>query len=170
MVVMPVSDSSATVLDAASVRSRAQPLWGTTARGPDLVRMVAAAALTAVAFLTMYADLLANALDGSRAAYLVVFPVLLAVIAAGYRTAPRGVNDVESDWIVTALIGISGFVAIHLVNNRMPTLAGFWGLPLLGCHCGWAAWRRCCSGFGMPCTCGRCGRSRSAAPRLCPTC
>lgn len=135
MVVVPLSDSSASVRDAASAPPRALPLEGKTTRAPATayaVRMVAAAVLTAVAFATMYSELLTDALSGSRAAYVVALPVLLAVGAVGYRSTPRGVDDVESDWIVTALIGISGFVAIYLVNNRMPTLAGFWGVPLLG--------------------------------------
>lgn len=104
-----------------------------------LARLVAAAGLTALAYSWLYADVLAAALAGSRTAFLVVVPVLLMLIAASYRTPPRGVGDAESDWIIAALIGAAGFAAIHLVGERMPSLSALWRLPMLGL----AVWFAC---------------------------
>lgn len=136
MAVLPASVSPAPTLDAATVSARTLPRRSTPSRFVPthtfLFRMVVAAGLTAVAFAPVYAQLLADALAGSRAAYLVVVPVLMAVIVSGYRVPPRGVGDGESDWIVAAVIGVSGFVALHLMNSRIPTLAGLWELRLLG--------------------------------------
>jgi hypothetical protein len=63
---------------------------------------------------------------------LLVLPILIGVIASGYRQAPRGVSDAESDWIVAILAGIVGFTGIYLLRNRMPTLAVQWQLDLWG--------------------------------------
>ena len=96
------------------------------------LRLAAAAGLTAVASSAGYADAVAAALTGSRTAILLVTPVLLVLVTTGYRTPPRGVGDGESDWIIAALIGIGGFTAIHLLTDRLPTLAALWRLPGLG--------------------------------------
>lgn len=94
-------------------------------------RMAAVLVLSVVAFGASYGQIVADALAGSRAAYLVVVPVLAALIAFGYRSAPRGVGDSESDWIIATMFGIVGMSAIHLISQRTPALAGLWRLPLL---------------------------------------
>lgn len=136
MAVLPASVGAAPRPDAAAPASpRALPRGGPSRFVPAdtfLFRLVVAAGLTAVAFLPVYAELLAEALNGSRSAYLLVVPVLLAVIAVGYRVPPQGVRDAESDWIVAAVIGVVGFTGIHLMSSRLPTLAGLWELRLLG--------------------------------------
>ncbi|CAN5871194.1 hypothetical protein BH09ACT7_BH09ACT7_33120 [soil metagenome] len=99
---------------------------------PTWPRIAAIGVLTLVAYGASYARVVADAIAGSGAAYLVVVPVLAALIATGYRTAPRGVNDAEADWIIAAMFGIVGFTGIHLLSERMPTLVGLWQLPLLG--------------------------------------
>ncbi|KRE27695.1 hypothetical protein ASG82_15080 [Mycobacterium sp. Soil538] len=98
---------------------------------PFRLRMAAAVALTAAGWAPLYAGVVDAASQGSRSAYLLVVPVLLVMIAAAHRTPPRGVGDAESDWIVVALVGAGGFTAIHLLADRLPTLAGLWRLPLL---------------------------------------
>lgn len=104
-----------------------------------LARLAVAAGLTALAYSWLYADVLADALAGSRTAFLVVAPVLLVLIAASYRTPPRGVGDAESDWIIAALAGAAGFTAIHFLGERMPSLSALWRLPMLGV----AVWFAC---------------------------
>lgn len=100
-------------------------------RHPFRLWMAAAVALTAAGWAPLYAGVVDGASQGSRGAYLLVVPVLLVMIAAAYRTPPRGVGDAESDWIVVALVGAGGFTAIHLLAQRLPTLADLWRLPLL---------------------------------------
>jgi hypothetical protein len=94
-------------------------------------RLAAVIVLSVVAYGVSYGQMVTDAIAGSRAAYLVVVPVLAALIASGYRSAPRGVNDSESDWIVAALFGIIGMSAIQLISQRTPALAGLWRLNLL---------------------------------------
>lgn len=89
------------------------------------------AALTVLASFNMCAAVVADALAGSRTAYLVVLPVLLVLIACGYRQAARGVADSETDWIAVLLVGGAGFTGLHLLAARMPTTAAVWGLPAL---------------------------------------
>lgn len=108
--------------------------FGAGRAGADLgmwPRMAAVIVLSAVAYGVSYGQIVADAVAGSRAAYLVVVPVLAALIAFGYRSAPRGVGDSESDWIAAALFGIIGMSAIHLISQRTPALAGLWRLQLL---------------------------------------
>lgn len=115
------------------------PMAPHRARRAFVVRLAVAAALTALAYAGQYAEILADALAGSRTAFLVVVPVLLVLIATSYRTPPRGVGDAESDWIIAALAGAAGFTAIHLVGERMPSLSALWRLPMLGV----AVWFAC---------------------------
>lgn len=96
------------------------------------VRMAAVIGLTALSYAAMYADVLGEALRGSRTAFLLVVPVLVVMIALGYRTPPRGVGDGEADWIIATLIGSAGFIAIHVVSERLPALSGLWRLPAVG--------------------------------------
>lgn len=91
---------------------------------------IAILAFAAYAFLIV--DYIGNAMTGSRAVILLVLPILVGVIAAGYRQAPRGVSDGESDWIVAIVAGVIGFTGLHLLTQRMPTLARLWHLDSLG--------------------------------------
>lgn len=95
-------------------------------------RIAAIVGLSIVAFHASYARVGVDAVAGSPAAYVIVVPVLAALIATGYRSAPRGVGDSESDWIISTLCGIGGFTGILLLSERMPTLAGLWRLDLVG--------------------------------------
>jgi hypothetical protein len=95
-------------------------------------RLAVFAILSFAAYAFAIADILGDALAGSRAVVLLVLPILIGVIASGYRQAPRGVSDTESDWIVALVAGIVGFTGIHLLRNRMPTLSVQWQLDLLG--------------------------------------
>lgn len=98
---------------------------------PGWQRVVAVIALSAVAYSASYQQILTDAIAGSRATYLVVIPLLLAMIATGYRSAPRGVSDSESDWIIATLLGVAGMTVIHLLSDRAESLAGLWRLHLL---------------------------------------
>lgn len=110
-------------------------------------RGFAVAVLCLIAYVPSYAHNVSDALDGSRVAYLVVLPVLAALIATGHRSTSRGVGDGESDWIVAALIGGIGFTAIYLLAGRMPTLSAWWRLESLSV----LVWAVCCVTilFGM---------------------
>jgi hypothetical protein len=88
--------------------------------------------LAFAAYAFVIADVIGNALSGSRAVFLLVLPILIGVIATGYRQVPRGISDAESDWIVAIVAGVIGFTGIHLLQQRMPTLAVLWHLNLLG--------------------------------------
>ncbi|MFI5506744.1 hypothetical protein ACIA48_04690 [Mycobacterium sp. NPDC051804] len=90
------------------------------------------AILSFAAYAFTIADTLGDALAGSRVVVLLVLPILIGVIASGYRQAPRGVSDTESDWIVAIIAGIVGFTGIYLLRNRMPTLAVQWQMDLWG--------------------------------------
>jgi hypothetical protein len=105
-----------------------------------LPRGIAVALLCLAAYAASYGHLFADALAGSRLAYLVVLPVMALLIAAGYRTTSPGVGDGESDWIVAGLIGILGLAAIYLLVGRMPTLSAWWRLESLAV----LVWAVCC--------------------------
>ena len=95
-------------------------------------RIAFVAVLFCGAYGVLFFRVLTQALDGSRAAFLVVAPLLVVISATGYRNAPRGVGDNESDWIVASLTGVAGFTMLALITNRFPTLAGMWRLELVG--------------------------------------
>jgi hypothetical protein len=96
-------------------------------------RLAVIGILAFAAYAFVIADVIGNALSGSRVAILLVLPILIGVIATGYRRAAEGgVTDGESDWIVAILVGIAGFTGIHLLQQRMPTLATLWHLDSLG--------------------------------------
>ncbi|MCV7230149.1 hypothetical protein [Mycolicibacterium komossense] len=95
-------------------------------------RIAAVVALFCVAYGAVFFRVISDSVDGSRAVFLVVAPILVVTAATGYRTPPRGVGDNESDWIVAALTGVAGFTMIALITNRFPTLAGMWRLELVG--------------------------------------
>lgn len=95
-------------------------------------RLAVVGILSFAAYAFVIADVIADALGGSRTVILVVLPILTCIIFSGYRQTPRGVSDAESDWIVAILVGVVGFTGIQLVQARMPTLSGLWQLDLLG--------------------------------------
>lgn len=95
-------------------------------------RLAFIGALAFGAYAFAIAEVIGHVLMGSRAVLLLVLPILVAVIATGYRQAPRGVSDGESDWIVAILVGIVGFTGLHLLQHRTPTLALLWQLNLFG--------------------------------------
>ena len=95
-------------------------------------RLAFIAILTFAAYAFVIVDYVGNALSGSRAVLLLVLPILIGLIATGYRQAPRGVSDGESDWIVAIVAGVIGFTGLHLLIQRMPTLARLWHLDSLG--------------------------------------
>ncbi|MCV7416811.1 hypothetical protein [Mycolicibacterium litorale] len=72
------------------------------------------------------------AIHGSGAPLPAVLPVLVILITLGYRTAPRGVADAESNWIIGALVGVGALGGIELLSHRTPTLAGLWHLQDFG--------------------------------------
>lgn len=80
----------------------------------------------------LFAQVLNEAVNGSRTAFLVIAPLLVLVAATGYRLPARGVGDNESDWIVAAVTGAVGFCSIALITHRFPTLSGLWRLELVG--------------------------------------
>jgi hypothetical protein len=84
------------------------------------------------AYGAVFAQVLNEAVNGSRTAFLVVAPLLVLVAATGYRLPARGVGDNESDWIVAAVTGAVGFSSIALITHRFPTLSGLWRLELVG--------------------------------------
>jgi hypothetical protein len=84
------------------------------------------------AYGAVFAQVLNEAVSGSRAAFLVVAPLLVMVGATGYRLPARGVGDNESDWIIAAVTGAVGFSSIALITHRFPTLSGLWRLELVG--------------------------------------
>lgn len=126
----PASTAPAFVTPVAAVRDFDLAGWQ---------RVLAVIALGAVAYSASYEQILADAVAGSRATYLVVVPLLLAMIATGYRSAPRGVSDSESDWIIAALLGVGGMTVIHLLSGRAETLADLWRLQ----HLSIVVWLAC---------------------------
>lgn len=105
---------------------------------PLVLRLVALFAFTSIPFWTVFRGIAESVAGGSGLVYLIVVPMLVAVIAAGYRTPPVGVGDPESDWILAGLFGGLGLFLRQLMCNRFPTLSGLWELPLVGAVI-WAA-------------------------------
>lgn len=95
-------------------------------------------ALTLIPFWGIYREIAVLIAGGAPIAYLSVIPALAAMIAYGYRSAPRGVGDPESDWILAAVFGGLGLFLRHLMSRRFPTLSELWQLPLVGAVL-WAA-------------------------------
>ena len=107
-------------------------------RGVLALRLTALFALILIPFWNIFGAIVSAIGDGSQVAYLIVVPVLVTMIAVGYRTPPRGVGDAESDWILAAIFGGLGLFLRYLMSNRFPTLSGLWQLPLVGAVL-WAA-------------------------------
>lgn len=97
-----------------------------------MLRLAALFALILIPFWEIFGAIVSSIGQGSQIAYLTVVPVLIAMIAVGHRTPPRGVGDAESDWILAAIFGGLGLFLRHLMSNRFPTLSGLWQLPLVG--------------------------------------
>ncbi|CAN1501724.1 hypothetical protein MCEMIE22_00513 [Mycobacteriaceae bacterium] len=89
------------------------------------VRIVATLGLTAMAATFLALDALRQAGAGSFTAYLLVTPLLAALIASGIRPSP-GVGDTEFDWILAIFFASGGLLTIELLSRRLPTLAGLW--------------------------------------------
>lgn len=124
----------ATVLDKPSIPTIAQPIprYRTP---PDWSgfwpRVAVVGVLSVVAYAFVVAHVLAEVLSGSRAVTVIVLPLLTVMIAAGYRRAPKGVSDAESDWITAILVTTAGLTFVALVGDRYPTIAGQWSLELV---------------------------------------
>ena len=88
-------------------------------------------ALTLLAYGGVFWEITRSIVGGSRASYLMVMPVLLAMIAYGRAHAPRGVSDGETDWILALGFGGLALVLSSVADQRFPTLAGLWGLGLV---------------------------------------
>ncbi|BBY80580.1 hypothetical protein H7I53_11465 [Mycolicibacterium pulveris] len=99
---------------------------------PFAARIGIAAALGLLGYFGVFGHAIADAAAGSRATPLVVVPLLMVLIATGYRRPSRGVGDSESDWIIAAFVGVASFTAIYLLTQRMPTLSSLWHLQSLG--------------------------------------
>jgi len=82
-------------------------------------------ALTAVAFTVLAVNAVRQAGAGSYTSFLVVAPVLAALIASAIRPSP-GVGDTEFDWIVAIIFAAGGLLAIELLSQRLPALSGLW--------------------------------------------
>lgn len=114
------------VADARPVRGRADLDLGLA------LRVGAMLGLVLVGYGVVLQDLARSIIGGSRAAYLMVIPVLMGMIAYGRREAPKGVGDDESDWILAGTLGGLALFLSYLTENRFPTLSGLWHIPLLG--------------------------------------
>jgi hypothetical protein len=97
-----------------------------------LLRLALLAAFILVAYGGIFYQVAMSIAGGSRLAYLVVVPLLIAMIALGTSTPPRGVGDPESDWILATIVGGLGLVLHFLMQARLPTLAGLWFQQLVG--------------------------------------
>lgn len=94
--------------------------------------MAIAVAFTAVAYGQAYVATLADAVAGARTPLLVTLPVLVVLIAAGYRTPPRGVGDTESNWIIAVMVTAPALAGFELLAHRLPTLSALSHLKDLG--------------------------------------
>jgi hypothetical protein len=81
--------------------------------------------LCAVAFAFLAVHATHHAVAGSYTAYLLVTPVLGALIASGIRPSP-GVADTEFDWIVAIIFAAAGLLALRMLSQRLPALSGLW--------------------------------------------
>lgn len=122
-----------TGLPGAGTQTRA----GARRRGREWLAYGFVPRIAALTFLTLLANSVvlisvANMIaDGSRSAYLMVMPVLLAMIAYGRRTEPTGNSDGEADWILGFALAGFALVLSYLATFRFPTLSGTWNLPLI---------------------------------------
>ncbi len=96
-----------------------------------VLRIAGLLALTLLAYGGVFQEITRSISEGSRSSYLMVMPVLLAMIAYGRAHAPRGVSDGETDWILAIGFGGLALVLSSVAAQRFPTLAGLWGLGLV---------------------------------------
>lgn len=89
------------------------------------LRIAIALTLSAGAWVLPALDALRDAGAGSYTAFLVVIPVLGALIATGIRPSP-GVGDSEFDWILAIIFAAASLLALSLLSRRLPTMAGLW--------------------------------------------
>jgi len=106
------SPGGAPTAQARSVRSRA-----------DVV-----AAIAAAAYFLVFADLVDDAVTGSRMTFLIVVPVLIATIALGCRVRLQGLA--RRDQVSALVLGATAFTVIKLLCGRVPAVLGSWGLAL----------------------------------------
>ena len=98
----------------------------------DLVlRIVVLQVLCLIAYGDVYYTLAVSISEGSRAAYLMVVPIHLVIIAFGRGTVAKGVSDGETDWILAIALGGLALLISYLTANRFPTTSGLWNLPLI---------------------------------------
>jgi hypothetical protein len=104
-----------------------------------VLRITGLLALTLLAYGGVFYEIARSINEGSRASYLMVMPILLAMIAYGGANAPRGVSDGETDWILA--IGFGGLALLLSTGaaQRFPTIANLWGLSIISA----AIWMAC---------------------------
>lgn len=104
-----------------------------------VLRIAGLLALTLLAYGGVFYEIARSINEGSRASYLMVMPVLLAMIAYGSASAPRGVSDGETDWILA--IGFGGLALLLSTGaaQRFPTISSLWGLSIVSA----AIWMAC---------------------------
>lgn len=129
-----MADSGDCSLDSPAAPTTAPTPAPTRSRTPVglVLRLAALVGLTLLGFGGVFYDVARSIGGGSRAAYLIVIPVLMVMIAYGRRTKAIGVNDSEADWILGILLGGFALLLTYLAGNRFPTLTGMWNLPLVG--------------------------------------
>jgi hypothetical protein len=116
---------SAIAPDQAPIRKRL------TANADLILRIAVLQIIVVVAYIEVFTDVAVAIGQGSRAAYLLVMPVLLTMIAFGRGTAARGVADAETDWILAGSLGGLALLLNYLATQRFPSLAALWNLPLI---------------------------------------
>lgn len=137
LITPPLSESEGEPLGAAPVitrierspahrRKRIRFSWG------FLLRVALLAAFVLIAYGGIFYQVAISIGQGSPLAYLAVAPLLIAMIALGSSTPPRGVADPESDWILATIVGGFGLILHFLMQDRLPTLAGLWFQQLVG--------------------------------------
>lgn len=94
-------------------------------------RLAALILLTVAAYGGTFYDTASSIVGGSRSAYLLAMPVLLAMIAYGRRTTPTANSDGEADWILGIILGGFALVLSYLAGRRFPTQSGMWNLVLI---------------------------------------
>ncbi len=104
-------------------------------------RIAAIVTLFVVGYGSVYAGVIDQAASGSRVPMLALAPALTLLAATGYRHAPHGVPDNESDWIFVVLMGGVVATGLWLLGDRYPTLTGLWQLELQGA----VLWAVCCA-------------------------
>lgn len=98
------------------------------AREPDQAvwpRIGGLLVIVGIGFALMVTHAIDGATAGSYTAYLLVAPILGALIASGIRPSP-GVGDAEFDWMVAILLCAAGLLSLRMLSARLPALSGLW--------------------------------------------